>query len=124
MDNNERAALLIRVAQQIRDSVDKQAILSWAEELISKTYAPAQNTKQQEITYPIDVFARYKNILYHGKLLNDGKIERNGDSFSPSKAAINITHNSVNGWRFWRYMNKNGQERAIDTLRTFRLNRK
>jgi len=45
--------------------------------------------------------AKYKGQMHYGKiegghLVVDGKLTKN-----PSKAASVITHNSVNGWKFW-----------------------
>jgi hypothetical protein len=45
--------------------------------------------------------ATYKGQLYTGKVEN-GALVVNGERFtSPSAAAISITGNPVNGWRFW-----------------------
>jgi len=119
MDNTEKVALLIRVAKQMREGTDKQSILSWAEELISKAYVPQQNIKTQDVEYPILVFARHQDNKYEGMLTKGWKIERNGNlPASPSKAAVDITGYPVNGWRFWRYTNKDGQERLIDDFRS------
>jgi hypothetical protein len=46
--------------------------------------------------------ADYKGKSY-AAIVRDGKLVVNGRRFStPSAAAISITGNSVNGWRFWR----------------------
>ncbi len=43
----------------------------------------------------------YKGQLYTGKVEN-GALVVNGERFtSPSAAAVAITENAVNGWRFW-----------------------
>ena len=45
--------------------------------------------------------ATYKGQLYTGKVEN-GALVVNGERFaSPSAAAVSITGNPVNGWRFW-----------------------
>ncbi len=45
--------------------------------------------------------ATYKGQLYTGKVEN-GALVINGERFtSPSAAAVSITGNPVNGWRFW-----------------------
>ncbi|NIR98995.1 MAG: DUF2924 domain-containing protein, partial [Gammaproteobacteria bacterium] len=45
--------------------------------------------------------ATYKGQRYSGKVEN-GALVVNGERFtSPSAAAISITGNPVNGWRFW-----------------------
>lgn len=45
--------------------------------------------------------AKYKGTMYFAEV-NNGRLILNGKSFdSPSRAAISITNNSVNGWMFW-----------------------
>lgn len=45
--------------------------------------------------------ARYKGQTYKAHV-EDGLLSLNGKKFdSPSAAAISITNNAVNGWRFW-----------------------
>lgn len=45
--------------------------------------------------------ATYKGQLYTGEVVN-GALEANGKRYtSPSAAAVSITGNPVNGWRFW-----------------------
>jgi hypothetical protein len=45
--------------------------------------------------------ASYKGLIHHGKVEN-GKLVVNNKCFdSPSAAAKEITHNSVDGWTFW-----------------------
>jgi hypothetical protein len=45
----------------------------------------------------------YKGTTYTG-VVKDGKLElSDGHKFStPSAAAVHITKNNVNGWRFWQ----------------------
>ena len=55
------------------------------------------------VTFPhgTEFRSTYKGRTYYGKVEN-GVLVVNGKSFSyPSKAAISITKNSVNGWIFW-----------------------
>lgn len=64
------------------------------------------------------IFARYNGRIYKAVLLPGNRVNYNGDVFpSPSGAAQEITKNSVNGWRFWRYRNEKGGEPFIDDLR-------
>jgi hypothetical protein len=65
------------------------------------------------------VFARYKGRHFEAILLPDHCILWNGEKYSsPSSAAKAITGGkSVNGWRFWRYLDDKGNEQLIDTLR-------
>ena len=47
--------------------------------------------------------ATYKGQKYAGRVVN-GALEVNGERYSsPSSAAVAITGNSVNGWKFWEY---------------------
>lgn len=50
-----------------------------------------------------EFMADYKGKTYSG-IVNDGKLEINdGSKFTtPSAAAVHITGNNVNGWRFWK----------------------
>ena len=60
-----------------------------------------------------------KGHIYSGKV-EDGSLVINGQRFpSPSSAAVSITGNSVNGWRFWECKmpgQRNWQK--IDNLRS------
>jgi hypothetical protein len=117
MDNKEKVALLIRVAKQIGDETARGALLTWAEELLSRSGMPPPEPNP-DVVYPVSVFARHRGNKYDGQLLKDWKIERNGNlPSSPSAAAGAITGYPVNGWRFWRYINQHGQERPIDDIR-------
>ncbi len=117
VDNIEKVKLLIRVAKQVKDVADQRALLTLAEELLSKAASSAP--PNPEVTYPVIVFARYKGNDYQGKLLQGWKIERDGNEFpSPSAAAVDITGNPANGWRFWHYINQRHEERPINDLRS------
>jgi hypothetical protein len=63
--------------------------------------------------------AAHKGHIYFGKV-EDGSLVINGQRFSsPSLAAVSITGNSVNGWRFWESKmpgQRNWQK--IDNLRS------
>lgn len=45
--------------------------------------------------------ASYKGELHFGKVVDGGIVVNGVKSTSPSDAARVITHNSVNGWKFW-----------------------
>ena len=63
--------------------------------------------------------AEYKGKTFSG-LVKDGKLElSDGTKFStPSAAAVHITKNNVNGWRFWRCkLPGNSQYVLIERLR-------
>ena len=46
----------------------------------------------------------YKGRLYRADIKNGAWTDENGRTFStPSAAAVAITRNNVNGWRFWEY---------------------
>ena len=62
--------------------------------------------------------ATYKGRSHLG-IVRSGELVVNGQSFnSPSAAAISITENSVNGWKFWecKFPGKSSW-RLIETLR-------
>jgi hypothetical protein len=63
--------------------------------------------------------AKYKGQLHTGRV-DDGVLLLNGERFgSPSAAAISVTGNSVNGWRFWECRRPSEVEWSpIDRLRT------
>lgn len=58
-----------------------------------------------DTTFPVgsEFMADYKGQTYAGTV-KDGKLElRDGGKFTtPSAAAMHITENNVNGWRFWK----------------------
>lgn len=55
------------------------------------------------VTFPHGTEFRgtYKGQTYHGKVDNGMLVVNEKRFSSPSKAAISITNNSVNGWKFW-----------------------
>jgi hypothetical protein len=63
--------------------------------------------------------ADYKGKRYTAKVRANGKINLNGKLYSsPSFAGMAITRTvTLNGWRFWKHKNKNGQWVWIDELR-------
>lgn len=119
MDNVEReqATLLIRVAKQVGNDVDRRALLTWAEELLSGAETTLRKANAG-ITFPVSIFARPKGKRHDALLLQGWKVQMNGKHHrSPSAAATAIAGYPVNGWRFWRYRNETGDERPIDDLR-------
>lgn len=71
----------------------------------------------------IPIFVRYKGTRYEGQLdaarINGGRGECilfEGQWMAASKAAGRITNTQVNGWRFWKYMRKDGSVRLIGEL--------
>lgn len=68
----------------------------------------------------IDIFARYKGHDYYAKYYSPSKVVYGGEEFtSPSTAAASVQNGlSVNGWRFWRYIDESdGKTYPIDRLR-------
>ena len=65
------------------------------------------------------IYASYKGKEYKAHVYSNGRIKVDGEIFdSPSLAGLAITKKStMNGWRFWKYKNKNGELVYIDTLR-------
>ena len=71
------------------------------------------------------IFALHKGSSYDAELDEARMIDGRGQCvtldgqrwLSPSRAASEITHTEVNGWKFWRYQRRNGTEAPIDELR-------
>lgn len=67
------------------------------------------------------IYCSYKGKNYKARVLPSGTIKMvpSGKLFdSPSIAGISVTHKkTVNGWRFWKYKDKNGEFVYIDQLR-------
>jgi hypothetical protein len=65
------------------------------------------------------IYANYKGKAYKAWVSTSGRIRVNGKRFnSPSLAGIEITKKmTMNGWRFWKYKDKNGELVYIDQLR-------
>jgi hypothetical protein len=65
------------------------------------------------------IHADYKGKEYKGWVYSNGRIKVKGKIFdSPSLAGLAITKKrTMNGWRFWKYKEKNGELIYIDKLR-------
>jgi hypothetical protein len=65
------------------------------------------------------IYANYRGKEYKAWVYRNGKIKFNGKFFeSPSVAGIAVTKKkTINGWRFWKYKNKDGELVYIDQLR-------
>lgn len=67
------------------------------------------------------IYANYKGKEYKAWVRRNGRIKMvpSGQLFdSPSMAGISVTKKkTMNGWRFWKYKDKNGEPVYIDQLR-------
>jgi hypothetical protein len=65
------------------------------------------------------IHANYKGKEYKAWVCSNGRIKVNGKIFdSPSLAGLEVTKKqTMNGWRFWKYKDKNGELVYIDQLR-------
>jgi hypothetical protein len=65
------------------------------------------------------IHANYKGKEYKAWVYSNGRIKVNSEIFdSPSLAGLAITKKrTMNGWRFWKYKDKNGELVYIDKLR-------
>jgi len=65
------------------------------------------------------IYANYKGKEYKAWVYSNGRIKVKDELFdSPSMAGISVTKKkTMNGWRFWKYKNKNGELVYIDQLR-------
>ncbi len=65
------------------------------------------------------IYATYKGKDYKAWVYGGGSIRLNGKLYaSPSMAGISVTKKkTINGWKFWKYKDKNGKLVYIDQLR-------
>lgn len=70
------------------------------------------------LKYGLKLRKTFKGKL-HEAIVKDGYIEMNNRRYtSPSGAAVVAAGGSVNGWRFWDFLDeKNGQWTLLETLR-------
>lgn len=123
----DRSQLLLRAASRLNGADtddDRTALLTWASELLVQA---AANSSRPEIGKGaregekdgIPIHRHYKGRMYHAYLLGDHQVRLDGRSFStPSAAAMWITDNNVNGWRWWKHRPSDGSpDVLIDALR-------
>ena len=123
--------------QLARESLDQgeapiyRTLTEFAERL-TRLIAPLPNTKPVDLgqvsairgnAVLIPIFARYKGTRYEGQLdaarFNGGRgqcVRFEGQWTTASRAAHHITNTQVNGWRFWKYMRKDGSVGLIGEL--------
>ncbi|HFA51199.1 MAG TPA: restriction endonuclease [Bacteroidetes bacterium] len=67
----------------------------------------------------IEIFANYKGHKHFGIYFSPTKVHYNNEYYkSPSKAGSEIAGYQVNGWRFWKYFDKNvGKNMPLSYLR-------
>ena len=70
--------------------------------------------RRNELTSPFKkrtkIRSLYKDKTYSGYIRKDGKVQVSGKLYSSlSAAGAVITKRSTNGWRFWRYKNRQGE---------------
>jgi hypothetical protein len=112
---------LIRLARKYPQVSD--ALLAAAERIgtngVTPTPVVTRESYDAGIPFPLEIFCIYKGQTYRGKLSRDRTVTVNGRTFDkPSPAAMSITNNSVNGWRWWWYKDpRSGQSRQIDDLK-------
>lgn len=67
------------------------------------------------------IYNTYKGIKYEARILENGEIRllnnKPATFKSPSKAAVHITGNSVNGWVWWKCRDEKGREVPLDAFR-------
>lgn len=122
MNSLEKAKLLIRVAKGSINEADRQAVLTWADELLEEKIPEMTRLKETVIDFPIPIFRRYKGKRIDAFLLKGGKVELDGVYYpSVSKAAGAVSGKSENGWLVWRYLDvTNNREKPIDDIRNMR----
>jgi hypothetical protein len=108
------------------DTLTYRTLTDFAERL-TRLLAPLPNNKpadsEQASPTLIPIFARYKGTRYEGQLdpaRNNGGRGHcalfDGEWRTASGAARHITKTMVNGWRFWKYIRKDGSIGLIDEL--------
>ena len=115
----EKARLLIRVANQINNESDKEALLKFADEILADNMNGSKIVNTVQDNSSISIFRNYKGKRYDAKLLKGGRVEFNGKEFkSPSGAAVMISGHNENGWRMWRYIDQSSnRNEPIEKLR-------
>ncbi len=67
---------------------------------------------------PIVIFANYKMKYYEAEYYSRNKIVLKGKEYSsPSAACKAVTKKECDGWLFWRFKDKNGNEQKLDKKR-------
>jgi hypothetical protein len=135
----ERARLLVRTAAGMRGAEhdqDRIALLTWAGELLTRagntesqttasgapeprdTKAPASTSAMNH--FPLRIFRYYKGRRYEAELESNHEVRFQGRPYSsPSAAAMEITGNNVNGWRWWKFRpTPTSADILIDAVRT------
>jgi len=82
--------------------------------------APSQGWVQKGVTFPngTEFRATYKGKTHVARVIENQMIFEGQPMTSFSEAANRVTHNSVNGWRFWECRSPGESEwRLADTLK-------
>ena len=89
---------------------NQQFILGW---ITAKS--PPETSHGIKTEDEVPVYKIYKGKKYEACFSRSRKeINFNGRWMTPSRAATEITHNNVNGWRnFWRFTDEKGHEQPI-----------
>ena len=72
----------------------------------------------------VDIFVRFKGVRYEASLdmarINGGRgrcVYYDNEWLTPSQSAHHITGTQVNGWRFWKYIDRDGRNSGIHEIR-------
>jgi restriction system protein len=89
---------------------------------LTKLKKASRSTKAKLAGVPIEglaVYARYKGRVYEAILFPDQRVRYGDEDYgSPTGAGLAATGaKSLNGWRFWRYVDDQGKEHYISDLR-------
>lgn len=70
------------------------------------------------VTERMKLRKEYKGKMYQARVRSDGTINYGGEIYnSPSLAGRAVTGRATDGWRFWRFRNKDGEWVKLDDLR-------
>ena len=67
----------------------------------------------------VNIFRHYKGQRYEAVLHPNNEVTFRGRPMTPSAAAMEVTNNNVNGWRWWKYRpTSTSTDALIDGLRS------
>ncbi len=88
----------------------------------TKKKTPRKKTRTPTLAQYVDsrfkIKASYKGKTYIARVRSNGTINYDGHIFtSPSLAGKAVVKRACDGWKFWKYRNKNGEWVKLDELR-------
>lgn len=114
-----------RLTEDIKEYYEQEMVSILGGKKKKKPATTAPDSKEHKtqlgpyITKRFNIRADYKGYIYSAKVHKDGTIVYEGKKYnSPSLAGIAVNKKkTVNGWKFWKYRDDNGEWVYIDELR-------